>query len=95
MTLEESNGPIEFGNSQRGQLSREHRDLADRANGTSRREVRALPVTIGDRAMGSWTTKQDVWPETWEQPCRMHYIANVLDTPPYPAQIPGKRAYTR
>jgi|KBSMisStandDraft_5_1062788.scaffolds.fasta_scaffold80027_4 hypothetical protein len=28
-------------------------------------------------------------------PCRMHFIANVLDTLPYPAQIPGKRAYTR
>ena len=40
----------------------------------------APELTTGDGALGFWKALRDVWPETREQRCWVHRIANVLDT---------------
>jgi len=37
---------------------------------------------VGDGALGFWKALRDVWPETREQRCWVHRIANVLDKLP-------------
>ena len=51
------------------------RDLA-------RRGMRAPVLAVGDGALGFWAAVRDVWPETREQRCWVHRIANVLDKLP-------------
>ena len=57
--------------------------------------VRGMPtpaVAIGDGALGFWAAVRDVWPETREQRCWVHRIANVLDKLPTRLQPQAKRA---
>jgi transposase-like protein len=46
------------------------------------RGMRAPVLAIGDGALGFWKALGDVWPETREQRCWVHRIANVLDKLP-------------
>lgn len=57
-----------------------------------RRGMRAPVVAIGDGALGFWAAVRDVWPETAEQRCWVHRIANVLDKLPKGLQPRAKRA---
>ncbi|MFZ3014473.1 MAG: transposase [Nitrospira sp.] len=45
-------------------------------------KTRGMPapaLAIGDGALGFWAAIREVWPETREQRCWVHRIANVLD----------------
>jgi transposase-like protein len=44
--------------------------------------MRAPALAVGDGALGFWKALRDVWPETQEQRCWVHRIANVLDKLP-------------
>jgi transposase-like protein len=50
--------------------------------GLKRRGLRAPVLAVGDGALGFWKALRDVWPETREQRCWVHRIANVLDKLP-------------
>jgi transposase-like protein len=50
--------------------------------GLKRRGMRAPVLAVGDGALGFWKALRDVWPETREQRCWVHRIANVLDKLP-------------
>jgi transposase-like protein len=56
------------------------------------RGLRAPVLAIGDGALGFWAAVRDVWPETAEQRCWVHRIANVLDKLPKSLQPRAKRA---
>jgi putative transposase len=49
-------------------------------------------VAVGDGALGFWKAVGDVWPETKEQRCWVHKIANVLDKLPKRLQAQAKEA---
>jgi len=49
-------------------------------------------VAVGDGALGFWAALRDVWPETREQRCWVHRIANVLDKLPKRLHHQAKRA---
>ena len=51
------------------------RDLRDRG-------MRAPVLAVGDGALGFWAALGDVFPETREQRCWVHKIANILDALP-------------
>jgi len=57
-----------------------------------RRGLRAPVLAIGDGALGFWAAVRDVWPETAEQRCWVHRIANVLDKLPKNLQPRAKQA---
>jgi putative transposase len=57
-----------------------------------RRGMRAPAVAVGDGALGFWTAVGEVWPETREQRCWVHRIANVLDKLPKRLQPKAKQA---
>lgn len=57
-----------------------------------RRGMRAPVLAIGDGALGFWAAVREVWPETREQRCWVHRIANVLDKLPARLQPQAKRA---
>src|SRR2546426_1892489 len=57
-----------------------------------RRGLRAPVLAVGDGALGFWAAVRDVWPETAEQRCWVHRIANVLDKHPKSLQPRGKPA---
>jgi hypothetical protein len=38
-------------------------------------------LAVGDGALGFWAALRDVWPETREQRCWVHRIANVIESP--------------
>ena len=57
-----------------------------------RRGMRAPVLAIGDGALGFWKAVRDVWPETKEQRCWVHRLANVLDKLPKRLQAKAKRA---
>jgi putative transposase len=61
------------------------RDLA-------RRGVRAPVLAIGDGALGFWGALREVFPESREQRCWVHKIANVLDAVPSSLQPKVKAA---
>ena len=46
------------------------------------RGMRAPVVAVGDGALGFWAALRDVFPETREERCWVHKIANVLDKLP-------------
>jgi putative transposase len=48
-------------------------------------------LAIGDGALGFWKAVRDVWPETKEQRCWVHRLANVLDKLPKRLQGKAKR----
>jgi putative transposase len=56
------------------------------------RGMRAPALAIGDGALGFWAAVREVWPETREQRCWVHRIANVLDKLPTRLQPQAKRA---
>jgi transposase-like protein len=45
-------------------------------------------VAVGDGALGFWAALKEVWPETREQSCWVHKLANVLDK--LPKRLQGK-----
>ena len=57
-----------------------------------RRGLRAPVLAVGDGALGFWAAVRDVWPETAEQRCWVHRIANVLDKLPKSLQPRAKQA---
>jgi transposase-like protein len=57
-----------------------------------RRGMRAPVLAIGDGALGFWAAVREVWPETAEQRCWVHRIANVLDKLPKALQPRAKQA---
>jgi putative transposase len=57
-----------------------------------RRGMRAPALAIGDGALGFWAAVREVWPETAEQRCWVHRIANVLDKLPKALQPRAKQA---
>jgi putative transposase len=59
------------------------RDLA-------RRGMRAPVVAVGDAALGFWAAVAEVWPQTREQRCWVHRLANVLDKLPKRLQPKAK-----
>lgn len=54
--------------------------------------MRAPVVAVGDGALGFWAALRDVFPETREQRCGVHKIANVLDKLPKSLQPKAKSA---
>ena len=56
------------------------------------RGMRAPVVAAGDGALGFWAAVREVWPETREQRCWVHKIANVLDKLPKSLQPKAKAA---
>jgi putative transposase len=64
---------------------------ADLLRDCKRRGMTAPVLAVGDGALGFWTALRDVFPETREQRCWFHKIANVLNCLPKSAQ-PGAKA---
>ena len=54
--------------------------------------MRAPVLAVGDGALGFWAAVRDVWPETREQRCWVHRLANVLDKLPKRLQPRAKEA---
>src|SRR5438105_5784926 len=57
-----------------------------------RRGMRAPMLAIGDGALGFWGALREVFPDTREQRCWVHKIANVLDAVPSSLQPKVKAA---
>ncbi len=57
-----------------------------------RRGMRAPVVAVGDGALSFWAALGQVWPETREQRCWVHRLANVLDKLPKRLKPKAKRA---
>jgi len=57
-----------------------------------RRGLAAPALAVGDGALGFWAAVREVWPETREQACWVHKLANVLDKLPQRLQPRAKRA---
>jgi len=55
-----------------------------------KRGMRAPVVAVGDGALGFWAALRGVWPQTREQRCWVHVIANVLDKLPKGMQPKAK-----
>ncbi len=64
---------------------------ADLLRSCKRRGMRAPVLAVGDGALGFWAAVREVFPETREQRCWFHKIANVLNCLPKSAQ-PGAKA---
>jgi putative transposase len=56
------------------------------------RGMKAPTVAVGDGALGFWAAVREVWPETREQRCWVHRLANVLDKLPKRLQPKAKQA---
>jgi putative transposase len=57
-----------------------------------RRGMAAPVLAVGDGALGFWAAAREVWPETREQGCWCHKLANVLDKLPQRLHSRAKRA---
>ncbi len=64
---------------------------ADLLRSAKRRGMRAPVLAVGDGALGFWAAVRQVFPDTREQRCWFHKIANVLAALPKSAQ-PGAKA---
>jgi len=64
---------------------------ADLLRDLRRRGMRAPMIAVGDGALGFWAALRDVWPETAEQRCWVHKVANVLDALPKSVQPTAKK----
>ena len=64
---------------------------ADLLRSCKRRGMAAPVLAVGDGALGFWAAVRDVFPQTGEQRCWFHKIANVLNALPKSAQ-PGAKA---
>ncbi|MFZ1484782.1 IS256 family transposase, partial [Nostocoides sp.] len=65
---------------------------ADLLRSAKRRGMRAPVLAIGDGALGFWAAVRTVFPDTREQRCWFHKIANVLNALPKSAQPGAKTA---
>jgi transposase-like protein len=65
---------------------------ADLLRDCARRGMRAPVLAADDGALGFWGALRDVFPETREQRCWFHKIANVLDAMPRSAHPGAKKA---
>jgi transposase-like protein len=65
---------------------------ADVLRDLKRRGMQAPLLATGDGALGFWAAVRDVWPETREQRCWVHRLANVLDKLPKRLQGKAKEA---
>lgn len=65
---------------------------ADLLRSAKRRGMRAPVLAVGDGALGFWAAVREVFPETGEQRCWFHKIANVLNALPKSAQPGAKTA---
>ena len=65
---------------------------ADLLRDAKRRGMRAPVLAIGDGALGFWGALREVFPETAEQRCWFHKIANVLAALPKSAHPGAKKA---
>jgi hypothetical protein len=63
---------------------------ADLLPGCKRRRDAAPVLVVGDGTLGFWAEVREVLPETREQRCWFHKIANVLNALPKSAQPGGK-----
>ncbi len=57
-----------------------------------RRGLAAPVLAVGDGALGFWAAAREAWPETREQGCWCHKLANVLDKLPQRLHSRAKRA---
>jgi putative transposase len=64
---------------------------ADLLRSCKRRGMLAPVLAVGDGALGFWAAVREVFPDTREQRCWFHKIANVLNALPKSAQ-PGAKA---
>ncbi len=64
---------------------------ADLLRSCKRRDMAAPVLAVGDGALGFWAAVREVFPQTREQRCWFHKIANVLNALPKSAQ-PGAKA---
>ena len=65
---------------------------ADLLRDCKRRGMRAPVLAVGDGALGFWSALREVFPETKEQRCWFHKIANVLSAMPKSAHPGAKKA---
>src|SRR3954451_10523806 len=65
---------------------------ADLMRDLKRRGMRAPVLAVGDGALGFWGALREVFPESREQRCWVHKIANVLDAVPTSLQPKVKAA---
>ena len=65
---------------------------ADLLRDAKRRGMRAPVLAVGDGALGFWDALREVFPETREQRCWFHKIANVLAALPKSAHPAAKNA---
>lgn len=65
---------------------------ADLLRDCRRRGMRAPVLAVGDGALGFWAALRDVFPETREQRCWVHKVANVINCLPKSAQPAARRA---
>ena len=65
---------------------------ADLLRDCKRRGMTAPVLAVGDGALGFWKAVRDVFPQTREQRCWFHKIANVLNCLPKSAQPGAKKA---
>ena len=65
---------------------------ADLLRDCARRGMRAPVLAIGDGALGFWGALREVFPQTREQRCWFHKIANVLAALPKSAHPGAKKA---
>lgn len=65
---------------------------ADLLRDCKRRGMRAPVLAMGDGALGFWGALREVFPETREQRCWFHKIANVLSALPKSAHPGAKKA---
>jgi len=64
---------------------------ADLLRDLKRRGMRAPMVAVGDGALGFWAALRTVWPETSEQRCWVHKVANVLAALPKSVQPTARK----
>ena len=65
---------------------------ADLLRDAARRGMRAPVLAVGDGALGFWGALREVFPETCEQRCWFHKIANVLSAMPKSAHPAANKA---
>jgi transposase-like protein len=64
---------------------------ADVLRDLKRRGMRAPMVAVGDGALGFWAALRTVWPETTEQRCWVHKVANCLNALPKSVQPTARK----
>jgi putative transposase len=64
---------------------------ADLLRDLKRRGMRAPMVAVGDGALGFWAALRTVWPETTEQRCWVHKVANCLAALPKSVQPTARK----